>query len=162
MGGTGGMEYYEAQYDWVWPLIGFIAVTGLAIMGVNWLWRKILGVERKKFFSRETNFVNDRHEKVDAYFRWGGAAISIAALFTFPSHRFTFLPLAALLAVAGMQGAYSVYMEKRHAENPNDYKYSLLQFLTSSIIICTCTITFFPEFAELILDELRSLAIPAN
>ncbi|MGM0896634.1 MAG: DUF4181 domain-containing protein [Bacillota bacterium] len=161
VGGTGGMGYYEVQYDWVWPLIAFIAVISLAIMGVNWILRKILGVERKKFFSRSSNFVNDRHEKVDAYFRWGGAAVSIGAFFIFQETR-SFLPLAALLAVNGVQGAYTVYMEKTHADNPNDYKYSLLQFLTGAVIVGTCMIAFFPEFSGLILDEFRLLVSLVN
>ncbi|MEZ0481405.1 DUF4181 domain-containing protein [Planococcus sp. SSTMD024] len=160
MGGVGetdGMEYYEAQYDWVWPMIGFIAVTVLAIMGVNWILRKILRVERKKFFSSSSNFVNERHEKVDAYFRWSGAAISIGALFVFQETR-SLLPIAALLAVNGVQGAYNVYMERTHADNPNDYKYSFLQFITSTVIVGTCIFAFFPDFAEFILEDIRLLA----
>lgn len=159
MGGVGetdGIGYYEAQYDWVWPLIGFIAVIALAIMGVNWILRKILRVERKKLFSSSSNFVNKRHEKIDAYFRWGGAAVSIGALFVFQETR-SFLPLAAMLAISGVQGAYTVYMERNHADNPNDYKYSLLQFLTGTVIVGTCLFAFFPDFTEFILEDIRLL-----
>lgn len=157
VGETGGVGYYETQYDWIWPLIGFIAVTALAIMGVNWILRKILRVERKKLFSGSSNFVNDRHEKVDAYFRWSGAAISIGALFIFRETQ-SFLPLIALLAISGLQGAYTVYMERTHADNPNDYKYSFLHFLTSTVIVVTCIFTFFPDFSGFILEDIRLLA----
>ncbi|MBU9671914.1 DUF4181 domain-containing protein [Planococcus sp. CP5-4] len=157
VGETGGMGYYEAQYDWVWPLIGFIAVTVLAIMGVNWILRKILRVERKKFFSNSSNFVNKRHEKVDAYFRWGGAAVSIGALFAFQEHR-SFLPVIALFVISGIQGAYTMYMERTYADNPNDYKYSFLQFVTGTVIVGTCMVAFFPDFAEVMLDDIRLLA----
>ena len=140
--------YYSAPTNWVWALIGFLVVTGVAIFIVNWLLRKILRVERKKFFAPSSNYVNERHEKVDGYFRWGGVVLTLIAYFASIEHGPT-IPLVVILGIGGIQELYTAYMEKRHSGNPNDYKYTLLQLLTGGVIVVTCGIAFFPDFVEL-------------
>lgn len=147
-----GMGYYGAN-DWMWEVAGFLIVSGVAIFIVNWLLRKILGVERKKFFSPSSNYVNDRHEKVDAYFRWGGAAISLLAVFTFYEYG-PAVPLVAILAIGGIQELYTAYMEKKHSDNPNDYKFTLLQLPTALVILFTCTAVFAPDYIAGLFDGL--------
>ena len=70
-----GPDYYGTQTGEMWGILGFIVVVGLILFLVNWVLRKILGVRRKKFFAPSSNYVNSQHQKGDAYFRWGGAAI---------------------------------------------------------------------------------------
>ncbi|WP_377279334.1 DUF4181 domain-containing protein [Planococcus dechangensis] len=149
-GMTGMTGYYSAPTNWVWALIGFLVVTGISIALVNWLLRKILKVERKKLFAPSSNYVNGRHEKVDGYFRWGGAGIALFAYFASIEHGPT-IPLVVIMAIGAIQELYTAYMEKRHSDNPNDYKYTLLQLLTGGVIVITCLFAFFPDFVELML-----------
>ncbi|MBT2583296.1 DUF4181 domain-containing protein [Planococcus sp. ISL-109] len=148
----GMVGYYLAPTNWMWELAGFLVVTGVAIFVVNWMLRKILRVERKKFFSDSSNYVNDRHQKVDGYFRWGGAAISLVALFTF-FEQGPWVPLAVMMVIGGIQELFTAHMEKKHSDNPNDYKFTLIQMPTGLVIVFTCAVAFFPEFIEIFFKD---------
>lgn len=141
------LGYYGVQDDTLWRIAAFLAASGILIFLVNGLLRKILGVRRKRLFSNSSNYVNGRHQKVDAYFRWGGAAVLIVVYLTFYEHG-PGLPLAALLIVGAFQELYTAYMEKKHSKNPNDYKFTLLQLPSSLAIIFICAYMAFPEFSE--------------
>lgn len=149
------MGYDIAPDNWMWELGGFLLVAGVAIFIVNWLLRKILRVERKKFFSDSSNYVNDFHRKVDAYFRWGGAAVYLVALFAFLEQG-PWVPLALMIIIGGIQELFTAYMEKKHSGNPNDYKFTLLQLPASLVIVFTCAAAFFPELVDIVVTEVLS------
>ncbi|RAZ67036.1 DUF4181 domain-containing protein [Planococcus maitriensis] len=138
---------YGMQDDTLWRIAAFVAASGILIFLVNGLLRRILGVRRKKWFTHSSNYVNGRHQQVDAYFRWGGAAVLIAAYLASYEDG-PVLPLAALLIVGAFQELYTAYMEKKHSKNPNDYKFTLLQLPSSLAIIFICAYMAFPEFSE--------------
>ncbi|WP_211655598.1 DUF4181 domain-containing protein [Planococcus alpniumensis] len=155
MEGTGYSE--TLSFDWLWGLPAFFVVSGLAIFSINWILRKILGVERKKWFSSSEYFVNEFHEKVERYFRYGNTALYILFLlfFGFEKGSIYFVALTFLLSVP--QELFRAFMEKKYAENPNDYKFTLLEYPVSMIIFFTCAVAFTPEMFSLFMDELSFL-----
>lgn len=78
---------YETDNGVWWQIAGFLAATAILITAVNWLLRKILGVERKKFFSAESNYVNAMHHKVNDYFRWGNVVLYLFLLIVYGFER---------------------------------------------------------------------------
>ncbi|WP_211655599.1 DUF4181 domain-containing protein [Planococcus alpniumensis] len=148
------MRYYETDYSWMWEIAGFIGAVALAIGGFGWLLRKILGVERKKWFSPSSNFVNESHEKINNYFRWGNLAIYIMTLIIFGFQKGALYFIVLSILIGGVQELFNAYMEKRYAENPNDYKYTLLHYPASMVIVTTCALAFLPEIVDAFLKEL--------
>lgn len=138
----------------LWGLPAFFVVSGIAIFTVNWILRKILGVERKKWFSTSDYFVNDFHKKVERSFRYGSLALYILMLIFFGFETGSIYFLAATFLLGGIQELFKAYMEKTHAENPNDYKFTLLEYPVSMVIFFTSAATFIPEMTDFFIDEL--------
>lgn len=153
--GSEKMGYYETDYSWMWEIAGFLAATGVAVTLVSWMLRKTLGVERKKWFSPSSNFVNDFHQKVNDYFRWGSVGVYVLMLAAFGFQKGALYFIVATILIGGIQELFNAVMEKKHADNPNDYKFTLLHYPISIVIAITCAVAIFPETVEIFLEELR-------
>ena len=149
-----GPDYSGAQTGEMWGILGFIVIVGLIVFLVNWVLRKTLGVRRKKFFAPSSNYVNSQHQKGDAYFRWGGAAIFLIVFFLFYEDG-PFVPFMALVVMGLLQDTYTAYMEKKHSDNPNDYKFTLMQFPIALIIVFISGYIFLPNFIDVLFDGLE-------
>lgn len=147
-----GPGYSGAQTGVMWEVLCFLVVGGLAVFLFNWFLRRVLRVKRKRFFSPASNYVNSQHQKVDAYFRWGGAAIFLIVFFLTYGQG-PFIPFAVLIVIGILQEGYTAYMEKTYSDNPNDYKFTLLQFPIALIIIFISGYVFLPGFTEVLFDE---------
>jgi len=142
-----GPDYSGMQTDVMWEVFGFLVVGSIAVFLVNWFLRKTLGVKRKRFFSPSSNYVNSQHQKVDAYFRWGGAAIFLLVFF-FTYGQGPFIPFAVLVVIGIFQEGYTAYMEKTHSDNRNDFKFTLMQLPIALTIIFICAYIFLPDFGD--------------
>ncbi|MFP3322869.1 DUF4181 domain-containing protein [Planococcus sp. SIMBA_160] len=151
----GGISYYETDYSWMWEIAGFLGVAILAIAGVGWLLRKILGVERKKWFSHSSNFVNGFHEKVNNYFRWGNLAVYLLTLAVFGFQKGSLYFIIVTILIGGIQELFNAYMEKRYASNSNTYKYTLLHYPASMVILISSALAFFPEMVDVFFGRLN-------
>ena len=150
----GGISYYETDYNWIWEIAGFIGAAVLAIAGFGWLLRKILGVERKKWFSPSSNFVNSFHEKVNNCFRWGNLALYLTTLAVFGFQEGALYFMVLTILIGGIQELFNAYMEKKHSDNPNDYKFTLMQFPIALIIVFISGYIFLPNFMDVLFDGL--------
>ncbi|MBD1383582.1 DUF4181 domain-containing protein [Bacillus sp. IB182487] len=112
--------------------------------------RKLLKVEKKKFFSY--NYLNDKHKKID----WTIRLIFIVLLFIGnfinvtrdPLESIWFLETHVLLFVFIIASETTrAIMEKRFAENKNDYIFTTLQLVFMSIsFLSLFTTNFFGWF----------------
>lgn len=118
-------------------LVLVLSVFGLLLFLINKLLRTWLNVEKKKVFSY--NHVNDKHKKID----WTIRIIFIFILFIGffininrdPLKPIWFLEVHILLfAFIFVSEIVRAMMEKRYAENKNDYIFTVLQLVT--ILVC--------------------------
>lgn len=119
-------------------LILVLSIFGLFLFLINKFFRKWLNVEKKKFFSY--NYVNDKHKKID----WTIRIIFIFFLFfSFfinvnrePLKHIWYLePHILLFVVIIVTEIVRVIMEKKYAENKNDYIFSAIQLMVTSIFL---------------------------
>ncbi|WP_233549493.1 DUF4181 domain-containing protein [Lysinibacillus yapensis] len=124
--------------DFLAKLILMLSIFGLFLFLINKFLRKWLNVEKKKLFSY--NHVNDKHKKID----WTIRIIFIFFLFISlfininrdPLKRIWFLETHILLFVfIIVSETVRVIMEKRYAENKNDYIFSAIQLVIISIFL---------------------------
>lgn len=123
---------------WI-KLIVVLGVFLLVLMIFNMILRKWLKVEKKKFFSY--NYVNKKHEKID----WTLRIIFIAALIISNfinierNESLWYLETWFIMfSLIFFTEAVRVFMEWRHAENKNDYLFTL-----SQLVFCTVIVTSF-------------------
>lgn len=115
---------------------------------LNMLLRKMLGVEKRKRFSN--NYVNEKHQRIDWTIRMVAVfAVVITAIFAFYSIQIYMIFIFVIFGA--IQETVRAVMEKKYAENPNDYLFTLIQFPLSIIVIFTLAYAAFPEvFGELL------------
>lgn len=114
--------------DFWWRLLFYLVVVAAVTSLINFLLRKLLKVERKPLFSY--NYLNDFHKKGDQILRACTIiAVIIVYLSTFESF-FRFLLFLAIANIIFTEG-FRAIMEKKYAENPNDYLYTLWQLPVS-------------------------------
>ncbi len=145
--------YYEASFEgsarletfWL-KFILIISILGLALYFSNKALRKWLKVEKKSMFSY--NHVNDTHRKIDWTIRISFMLLLIISLFI-NIERIHLEPLWYLQTYTIMfvfiivtETARAV-MEKRYAENKNDYLFTLFQL---GFIIVFSLSLFFTNF----------------
>ena len=127
-------------------LILVLSIFGLFLFFINKVLRKWLNVEKKKLFSY--GHVNDIHKKID----WTIRIIFIVFLFIGfstnvkrdPLEHIWFLETHILLFVFIIVSETSrVIMEKRYAENRNDYIFSTIQLVIISIFLLSLFTTDF-------------------
>lgn len=127
-------------------LILVLSTFGLFLFLINKFLRKWLNVEKKKLFSYD--YVNDKHKKID----W-----TIRIIFIFflsisvfinvnrePLKHIWFLETHILLfVVIIVTEIVRVIMEKRYADNKNDYIFSTIQLIVISIFLLSVFSTDF-------------------
>lgn len=136
-----------------WRVVLFLFGTGSSIFLVNLSLRKILGVERRKFFSAV--HVNDLHKKWDRILSIGSAIVVFIMSFAFIEYgSLISMYVLGITAVMGiLQVVIQAGFEKKHAENPNDYLYTLLESLTGTVILITFGVSLFPDFLLLLFNS---------
>ena len=140
---------YTSQYspDFWWRMAIFLIGTAVVIFIVNAILRKLLGVKRKSLFSY--NHINETHRKID----WGIrlfmlSGILLSAIFAFES--FHFYMLLIFLIFGAVQEIVRAAIEKKHAENPKDYLFTLIQLPILYAVIFGMAYFAFPDsFIEL-------------
>lgn len=104
---------------WVKMLI-FIVVTIVSIILFNAMMRKLLNVEKRKFFSY--NFVNDLHKKGEWTIRISFIIILIFIGIIYQNSLFISITLITLFISLTI---FRAIIEKKYAENPKAYLYTL-------------------------------------
>jgi hypothetical protein len=126
-----------------------IALYGVFIFVFNKLTRKWLNVEKKKFFS--DNHVHNNHKKIDWIIRITFLVIVIisAIINIMRIHNGlekiwfleTYVVLFVFIIVTEVARAL---MERRYAENRNDYKFTIVRLMfISTLLLLTFTTNFF-------------------
>ncbi|MGP4082914.1 DUF4181 domain-containing protein [Pseudalkalibacillus sp. R45] len=130
---------------WVKSILLLLIMT-LLIVTFNAVMRRWLKVDKKTFSS--LNPVNERHRKIDWVIRLGFIVILIFGAFTNvtrdPMDRIWFLETNILVfGLIIVSESVRAIMEKRYAENKNDYMYTILQLIFLSIITISVFTTIF-------------------
>jgi Domain of unknown function (DUF4181) len=125
----------------------FLSIYALLIFLFNAGMRKILNVKRKKMFSY--NHMNERHKKIDWTIRFTFlfliVIVGVYNTYTLgPEGEVWYLkPYILIFGFVLVSEAVRAIFEKRHSENPNDYKFTLSQLAFLSI---TLLLFFTTEF----------------
>lgn len=129
-----------------WRIVLFLLGTVSSIFLVNLSLRKILGVERRKYFS--SDHVNDLHKKWDRILSIGSGIVVFCLSFAVIEYGPVIsLYVLAITAVIGtLQVVVRAGFEKKHADNPNDYLYTVLESLTGTVILITFGVSLFRDF----------------
>ncbi|UTE78651.1 DUF4181 domain-containing protein [Rossellomorea sp. KS-H15a] len=125
----------------------FLSIYALSIFLFNAGMRKILNVKRKKRFSY--NHVNDHHKKLDWMIRITFLILIVIggiyhAFNMDQEGRVWYLqPYIMVFGFCLVSETVRAIFEKKHSENPNDYKFTLSQLAYLSI---TLLLFFTTEF----------------
>lgn len=134
----------------VWQIVLFLLGVVSSIYLMNLFLRKILGVKKKKAFS--TKPINEVHKKWERIMNVGLGIIifcmSIAVIEYGPTVSLYVFGLTVGIGIA--QVLLRAGFEKKHAENPNDYLYTVLEPLTTFVILITFGVSLFPDFMSVI------------
>ncbi len=137
----------------VWQVVLFLLGAVSSIYLMNLFLRKILGVEKKKAFS--TKPINDVHKKWERIVNVGSGIVifcmSMAVIEYGPTASLYVFGLTVGIGIA--QVLLRAGFEKKHAENPNDYLYTVLEPLTTFIILITFGVSLFPDFISFVLNS---------
>lgn len=107
----------------------------------NAFMRKVLGVKKKEFFSY--NFVNDIHKKGEWIIRITFVIIYIL-IFALGTYN-PFFIYAAIGFTISLSG-FRAIIEKKYAENPKDYLFTLSELGFIVVIVLVMTLIVFPEY----------------
>ncbi|WP_233569871.1 DUF4181 domain-containing protein [Falsibacillus albus] len=126
-----------------------LAIYFVVQLAINYLLRKWLKVKRKKLFSY--NHLNEKHKKID----WTIRIITIVLLVIgttinatrIPTEQFWFLQTYFILFMMIFSTETTrAIMEKKYAENRNDYLYTTFQLIFASILVISIFTTDFWGF----------------
>lgn len=132
---VGGDSFVESVFV---KLILLLSIFGLFLFFINKVLRKWLNVEKKELFSY--GHVNDKHKKIDWTIRIIFIVFSFIGFLTNvkrePLEHIWFLETHMLLFVFIIASETTrVIMEKKYAENRNDYIFSTIQLVIISIFL---------------------------
>lgn len=136
--------------NFLWGLALFLILTGVAIYLISRGLSKLLGVKRSAFGNDPP--VNEMHRKLDWIFRISGIVCIIAIYFTFPPESGSVYLVLAPIAIGFISEMFRAVMEKKYAENPNEYKYTVIHFPVVLGVILLIGYTIFPELTTQILS----------
>lgn len=128
-----------------WRLILFLLGVGASSFLVNTLLRRIFGVERKPFFAKSEEY--EGQKKWDRIL--GGISAVVAFSVPLLIHEYGNSTLYLLLisaAIGIVQLCIRANFEKKYAENESAYVYTLLESLTTTVIIVAFGLSLFPDF----------------
>ena len=119
-------------------LIVVLSIFGLFLFFINKALRKWLNVEKRKIFSY--GHVNEKHKKIDLAIRIVFIAMMIMGIFINitrdPLDRIWYLETYNLLfGCIFITEIVRVMMEKRYAENKNDYIFTAIQLVILAIFL---------------------------
>ncbi|SDJ83584.1 DUF4181 domain-containing protein [Sediminibacillus albus] len=117
------MENNYGLDAFIWINIGIFLGLSVFIFVLNTILRKLLNVEKKKWFS--FHFVNDLHKKVDWTFRILFVAASFILLMRQPVN--IVYPLLLTLVFLLLQEGFRAYLEWKFKPDTNDYIFTLSQ-----------------------------------
>lgn len=131
------------------PLMLFLIVLVLVVSTFGFVIRKLLGVERKKWFSY--NHINERHKKLDWSVRIIFMSLFLISYYMIDNDTFgipwyfeTWFILIVFLITTEL---LRTYMEWKYAENKRDFVATLAEMLFMiSIVFLTITTDFFGLF----------------
>ncbi|RLQ92307.1 DUF4181 domain-containing protein [Falsibacillus albus] len=130
-------------------ILMILAIYFVVQLAINYLLRKWLKVKRKKLFSY--NHLNEKHKKID----WTIRIITIVLLVIgttinatrIPTEQFWFLQTYFILFMMIFSTETTrAIMEKKYAENRNDYLYTTFQLIFASILVISIFTTDFWGF----------------
>lgn len=132
-----------------WKVILFASGSVSSIYLMNTFLRNFLGVEKKK-----AEPINELHKKWERILNIGsGIAIFCASMAVIKFGPIASLFVFVLTVVIGIaQVLLRAGFEKNHAENPNDYLFTILEALTNVIILLTFGVSLFPDFITFVLN----------
>lgn len=142
---------YETYKNYAGPLMPenvglkimlFFVGMFLILFLVNLFLRKTMGVEKRNFL--KANYVNDRHKKVEFYLGIAGA-VGVAAAAIYGYGKSGLYPIYASVIFALISTLYRAYMEKKYAENPREFLFTLLEFPIIILLILSLVSFLFPE-----------------
>lgn len=130
-------------------LILMVVIYGICLFLINKFTSKWLNVKKKKLFSYD--YVNDKHKKIDwiiritfVFFLIIGAFINISrdSLNTLWSLQAAILIFASIIVTEIVR----IIMEKIYSENKNDYIFTAIQLVVTSIFLLSvldlCTMIY--------------------
>ncbi len=124
---------------WIKITIWFVGII-VSIGIFNMIMRKVLSVERRKFFSY--NFVNDFHKKGEWILRISFVIIYILIAAFDAINQFFFY---AVIGFGVSLSGFRAIIEKKYAENPKDYLYTLSELGFAMVVITIISLKMFPE-----------------
>ena len=134
---------YMFSDNFLWELALFLILTGVAIYLISRGLSKMLGVKRNAF--RNIPPVNALHHKVERTFMVLGIVCIIAIYFTFPPESGSMYLVLVPIAIGFFSEMFRAVMEKKYAENPNEYKYTVIHFPVVLGVVLWIGYTIFPE-----------------
>lgn len=129
-------------------IVIFIIGCFVSIMIMNAVLRKVLNIEKRKFFSY--NFVNDIHKKGEWIIRISFVLIFTAIYIYGVYNPFTPYFIYAAIVFGLLLSGFRAIIEKKYAENPRDYIYTLSEMGVAFIIIFVMILLVFPEYMTLL------------
>ncbi len=134
----------DPDFWWKWLLLMITVILSVAVF--NAIMRKLLNVERQKFFSY--NHINEQHKKVDWTIRISTIVILLIGYAINstrnPSEWFWFFqPWAILILFLISSQTAKVIMERKYAENRNRYKVTISETVFISVILLSLFMTDF-------------------
>ena len=138
------------MYDFLIKLIVFLISIVLVLITFNYTVRKLLGVDRKKWFSY--NYINERHKKLDWTVRTVFLIILLFSYFYTVSNieliiEWYFQPAFIVIILIIISELLRAFMEWKYAENKKAYIATILELcFTISVVILTITTNFFGIF----------------
>lgn len=129
-------------------IIIFIVVYFVSITIMNALIRKALGVEKKRFLST-THYFNDFHRYGEGTITFVlviiGIALPLSASNT-PSDSIQPLFVFALIGACILLAVFRAIFEKKYADNPKDYLYTLSEMGVAIVILVVSIELLFPGY----------------
>ncbi|KAB8127386.1 DUF4181 domain-containing protein [Gracilibacillus oryzae] len=116
-----------------WKIILIIGIFILISLAYDTFMRKWLKVEKKEFFSY--NFVNEKHRFVHWFVTIGGL---ICIFLTIPlslGSSWFMQPWYLVIIILPIQEAARAVFERKYADNPNDFKFTISQIVFTLIWI---------------------------
>jgi len=135
-----------SESEMAFRFILFIGGSIVSIFLVDRLLRKILGVEKKK--SVKDRHFNNLHKKWDGIVSTGsGIGVLILALIIIGLDSSINMYLFLLIAIITMIPILvQIGFEKKYAENPNEYLFTLLEMAITVVIMGTLLFILSPGF----------------
>ena len=120
----------------------FIGGMFVILVLVNLFLRKVLGVEKRNIFKAQ--YVNDRHKKMEFYLSMAGLVL-VVAVTIYGYGKSAMYPIYATLACLLIATLYRAYMEKKHAEEPREFLFTLLEYPLMVLLLLSWGSFLFPD-----------------